>query len=376
MNLYFYEVTQANFDRYVAEIVRRIIAATEQPHLFFIQDTFIPGGLHLPKDVASDVRVVPVGDLTGTILRNPPDVFVCFSHRLPDVYWTYWFRSCGAKTAQVQHGLYSDFFPKSVAGFLSNPRRKIRYVRYLLGLAGSPLRSRATTIASVLRKDFLFTTTKAWIDEDLMSDRIFIWGDYWEDWYRNRLFYDSDRVAFTTSGSFDHPILKDPDNLLVDRAGIGYICQTLVEDGRMKRGMFKQFLDRLFELAEGADTTLYIRPHPRTDLTLYKRLFAHPRVQVTRRFPYTGRYVGHYSGMLSICFREDARVVLVHFPGHDLPEHFRGLAFGHRSYLDRLDMAMFEGEAEEPTADASGYWKETDDPYAIIADGLVKMALE
>ncbi len=374
MNVYFYEVTSENYSRYVVEVALRISAIDDEARLFFIRDKFVAGKLDLPLPLIAASETVGVKDLAATVRTYPPDVFICFGHRLPDVYWTYWFKRLGARTAQVQHGLYSDRFPKSVGGLLSSPRRKIRYLRYLAGIVGSRTERRLGSALSILRKDLPFSNVEASISEEMMPDRIFVWGEYWKAWYRDHLFYNSDRVEFITCGSFDALILRDEERLLVDQDGVGYICQTLVEDGRMAPRMFAHFLDNLLDFVERESVTLYLRPHPRSDLLLYSRLLAHPRVQMTHRFPYTGRYIGHYSALLGVCFREDTRVLLVHFPKHELPEHFRRLNASHRWYTDRLDLAAFDEVPDQgDLSTASFYSAIVDDPYATIAEEVAAM---
>ncbi|MFG1691681.1 hypothetical protein ACGF5M_05965, partial [Gemmatimonadota bacterium] len=360
-----------------AEVAVRVGRIVDGARLFYIRDTFLQGYVDLPAGIPIDV--VNVRELNSTVLRFPPDVFVCFGHRLPDIYWTYWFKKRGAQTAQVQHGLYTDFFPKSVGGFVSSPRRKLRYLRYLGAIITSPIRERLRTGVSILRKDFVFRRLEPRIAEEMMSDRIFVWGEYWKEWYKTSLFYKSDRVEYTVCGSFDSLSLQDPLELLQDDAGVAYVCQTLVEDGRMKPRMFARFLDRLSAFVEREESIrLYLRLHPRTDLRLYSRLLAHPRIEATRQFPYVPRYLGHYSSLLSSCFRPDADVVLVHFPGlgHHVPEHLSRLATAHRSYLDALDLSAFEGggRSQEGQFDPSYYWEAVEDPFTIIAEGLVAMA--
>lgn len=248
MNIYLYEVHHQNFNRYVYEIVNRLIKSHAKIHIFLIKDVFINGPIKVNLNWQSQVSIITTEKLKKHTILNPPYAFICFGYRIPDLYWTYYFKSIGAKTFQVQHGLYTNFFPNSIFGYLSSFRRKVKYLYYFILIAiVSDFRLR--NLSSILRKDFIFRDFEAEINENLMSDHIFVWGEYWIKWYKQRLFYKSEKTKFSICGSFDALLLRNKNNQICDDDSIAYICQTLVEDGRMTKKMFNAFLKNLEEFA-------------------------------------------------------------------------------------------------------------------------------
>lgn len=372
MNIYLYEVHHRNFNRYVYEIVNRLTKSNARIQIFLIKDVFINGPIKVNSNCQSQVSIITTKKLKKHAILNPPHVFICFGYRIPDLYWTYFFKSLGAKTFQVQHGLYTNFFPKSIFGYLSNFRRKLRYLYYFILIAVLS-DSSIKNLASILRKDFIFRDFEAVINESLMSDHIFVWGEYWINWYKHHLFYKSAKTTFSICGSFDALLLRNKNNQICDDDSIAYICQTLVEDGRMTKKMFNAFLENLEEFASSNKIKLHIKVHPRSDLNLYKKIIAHPAIELTNKFPITRKYIGHYSALLGVCFRRDSSVLIVSFPGigHKIPEHFSDMASSIITYRDKICLVLFFNNTKSLGRDPSFYYLDKIDPYKKIAIEII-----
>ena len=372
MNIYFLEVHRNNFSRYVNEIADRLLQKPIQPRIFYIIEPWVDTDFERPGGEYGSVELVPVKELGSHLGRHPPDAFVCCGYRIPDVYWTRQFKKLGARTFQVQHGLYTEHLGRSLRRYFSNFGRKLRYLRYFLRLLFSPMTARLRTIVSLMRRDFLPFDFDAHICPSLASDEIFVWGDYWRDWFTSHLFYDRELVTFTTCGSFDHFLLQTPSALARQDNAVAYICQTLVEDGRIKRRVFTEFVGRLTRFARNFDGHLIVKPHPRTDLSLYAGLTELSNVRVEHRLPICARYIGHYSGLLCVCFRADSSVLLVDFPGHDIPEYFRTLACRVIDWMQEIEVGHFEAEVARKEIDPSHYYLPVEDPYAVIAERIAE----
>jgi len=368
MNIYLYEVHNQNFNRYVLEIVDRLIKLHANINVFLIKDVFINGPIKINSYCESQVSIISTKKLKKHVKLKRPNAFICFGYRIPDLYWTYFFKSKGAKTFQVQHGLYTNYFPKNILGYFSNLRRKLKYLYYFILLAIIS-RFNIKSLASILRKDFIFREFNAIINENLMSDHIFVWGEYWIKWYKQHLFYKSKKIKFSICGSFDLFLLKNKNNQIYDEDSIAYICQTLVEDGRMTKKMFNEFLKNLEKFVLSNKIKLYIKIHPRSDLRLYRKIASHPSVELTKKIPITKRYIGHYSALLGICFRRDSAVLLVTFPGigHKIPTHFSDMASSIITYRDKIHLDHFSNNTARIGKDPSFYYLETADPYKKIA---------
>lgn len=371
-NIYIYEVNTLNYNRYVNEISRRLVTFSNIQNVFYICDTFVNSNLIKYNNFGNKIKIISVSKIAIMIKNNPPDAFICCGYRIPDLYWTYIFKRAGAITFQVQHGLYTEYLPKSFKGSLLKLRRNFRYLQYLLRLLFFPLEDRMLTVISIFRKDLKLEFSEPRIDEKLMSNKIFIWGKYWEGWYKEHLFYRSDKVRYVVCGNFDETILQNKENILKDDTAACYICQTFVEDGRMEKRTFSSIIEMLYDFVERTQTKLYIRPHPRTNLDLYSKILGHPKVEVTRKFPYTRKYIGHYSGLLSICCRKDSSLVLIDLPGHEIPVFFLNVATSVVPLQEKLEIDAFHKTGEiEKEKDPSYYYKKESDPYLIISKEIL-----
>ena len=149
-------------------------------------------------------------------------------------------------------------------------------------------------------------------------DKVLVYGEFWKDYHFKNLGYSYEQQYIVGAPDFtDIPLLRE---VKTASKSICYIAQTLVEDGRLNRKKMLTFVDNLSHAIKENELNLYVRLHPRSDITLYKNL-PDNTVFTNKDFPKTEIYIGHYSSILSKATFLSNNIILVDFPGHEIPKY-------------------------------------------------------
>jgi hypothetical protein len=175
-------------------------------------------------------------------------------------------------------------------------------------------------------------------------------------------------------GGFDFELLNKQDKLInPERESVIYICQTLVEDGRLEPKMFESYLERLHRCAQNFEGDFYLKLHPRSDLSLYAKFQELDNVIITHKFPIGDIYISHYSTLLSVSVYLKKKILLVQFPGHDVPEAFEHMAKNVINYDEEINLNEIEGFT---SIDTDYYYKYHEEPYGEIAKRILNIQSE
>ena len=355
----FYEVHHIYFNRYVAELTKRL---TESHRVIYLVDSFVKSNeINVPKGVV----LMDVNEIRLARFEEYDDrIFKCFAPRIPDVYWTGYFADRGFRTYQMQHGMYVEYFRRNIFGYFRSFRRRLRYLYYLAKILRLTDEHIIGHLLHMIRKDLGLKRPKGIrMNRKWLSDVIFVWGTYWIRWFKEVKFYD-DRTKYIVCGNLDNLVLRDDKRIeKVDPNDWCYVCQTLVEDERMRRSVMVGFLGRLQNWIEGRGHMLHIKLHPRSDITLYKNILSLKNVRATNLIPICGSYIGHYSTLLSLFFDKD--VHLVEFEGHPIPEF---LIDGCTS-LSKCDEMNFDNHRSRHL-DLDDVFADVGNPFEIMAAEL------
>lgn len=371
INIYFYDNFSSSFNRFGNPISRNIIKENKNVNIIYIHDNYDRGQIELGNDLETNVLIVNSGKVLDVINTYPPDLFICFGQptRIPDAYWTLYFNIISVPTYRVQHGLYIENYERDYSFFLKEIPRVVSYLKYLykiIKICNFKINSARVLISSQVK--FLNRTDSQQVDQRLGSNHVFVWGKYWENWFRNFPFY-SNETNFYTCGSFDFKLLNDDTKLIKDNEdSVTYICQTLVEDGRLKLEYLNKFLNQLKKFAETIDGTLYLKLHPRSNESYYKSLSKLKNVEITTKFPISNLYISHYSTILTISALLKKEILLVKFPKHDIPKEFQHMTKNVISFDSPIEMEKLENNTG---TDTEYYYSYVKDPHLFIAKKLL-----
>lgn len=370
-----YEVHYSNFNRYVIPLAKYLVGNGIAEQVVMVYDSFTD---HKKIKSGDDDRIGLVAVSKEFIdLRkkdNSSTVFFNYSYRITDLYWTYRSKSIGIRTYQLQHGMYAEFLERSFLGYFSAMSRKLVYLKYMLSFL---FKGKAAVFLYLLNKDFVksfkineyLEQNKKNQLEQVQSDHVFVWGDYWKEWFVKNHYYQSVK-SFTTVGNPDYHTFIKNKKAQLDPNEVCYIAQTFVEDGRMEKTDYKAVID---ELSDAFKSRLVIKLHPRSDKTIFEKVIKNGG-RITYDFPISGYYVGHYSSLLALAANERSKVYLLEINNEDIPEYFKNSADGVFTTMATLVSALAENATSSASKEISYYFENKEEhPFEIIAEKMASL---
>jgi hypothetical protein len=361
-NIYFYDNFSSSYNRFGNLVSERLLKLNKDIRVFYIHDNYDNGIVTIQRKDAKRLIAIDKNKVINFVRKYPPHCFLSFSFRIPDVYWTLFFNNLLIPTYQVQHGLYVDNYKRSVGFLLLEIKRVFSYLHYLIRIS-KLVENKRQTLGSLIKKDIDISIVNSEIDKKIRSKNVIVWGEYWKSWFKNQLGY-TDSTLFHICGSFDFALLNSPDNLIEnDESSITYICQTLVEDGRLNKKYFEVFILNLINLIERSEQNVYIKYHPRSDKSLYERLGGYKNVVFTTKYPLSTVYIGHYSSLLTVGSHMNKDIIFIEFPSHPTPSAFQHMTKNIIQYNHTINVL----DLLKNDIDPNYYYEYREDPHGEIA---------
>jgi hypothetical protein len=256
--------------------------------------------------------------------RYKPDVLFVSGQRLPDAPFVMEAKKRSVNTYMFQHGLYIEFMRRSIKFYFDKLMKTFRYAVYAYTISKYINRNGFKVLIEYI-KIFVQGSKKQAESKVLLEkpnvDIVFVIGDYWKKFHSTMFGYRNDQQI--NIGYPDLMMLTDIKKQNYQNKSVCYICQSLVEDGRLDR---KHMVDFLYKMVSSlpTDTILYFKLHHESDMSLYDPYVADNVVVINNLdlLPYCGKYVGHYSSFLALPLSLTDEVLLWEFPGHDTPFYY------------------------------------------------------
>lgn len=367
MNIYFYDNYSSSYNRFGNRVSEKLVNMNNNIKIFYIHDNYDKGEVQLNNFIKDNVFVIPKRKVFDYIKAFPPHSFLCFSFRIPDVYWTTVFNIKGIPTFQVMHGIYVTKYKRTITYILKDIPRIISYTRYLYRLLLLSNNKRSLFV-NMIKKDFSYESKSNKIDEITLSKNLILWGTRWKYWFIENFGY-SEKCDYHVCGSFDFHLLNDEDNIIrSNENSITYISQTIAEDGRITNKVFEEFIDNLFAMAESMTDILYIKLHPRSNRRFYERFKELDNVVITRKFPISEIYISHYSALLTVPVYLRKKIVLVKFTNHPIPDEYSYMS---SNIIDHYKPINIKEMSFETMNDYAEYFEYNKDPFMKVAQFVV-----
>ncbi len=370
-----YEVHFSNINRYVVPLAKYLIENLITKEVVIIYDSFVESD-KIDLSGLSNVTHNTVKDEYGRHKKLPLEntVFINYSYRITDLYWTYRFKKLDIYCCQVQHGMYAEFLERSFLGYFSAIGRKLTYLKYLFSFL---LRFEPVIFTYLFNKDFLKSfKINEYIEKrkgkiiPVQSDHVFVWGEYWKEWFMKNHYYFSEDF-FTIIGNPDYHTFIKHSKFKMQPEKVCYIAQTFVEDGRMEKNDYKKVIDKF---ADTLKDRLIIKLHPRSDKSIYEKVLE-TGGEITFDFPISGFYLGHYSSVLALAINvENSKVFLLEINNEEIPDYFRNSANKVFSEQDDLINAILENIDSVGAKQISYYFKNIErHPFEIISGKIANI---
>ncbi|MBT8313297.1 MAG: alpha-2,8-polysialyltransferase family protein [Maribacter sp.] len=369
-----YEVHFSNINRYVVPLAKHLIENEISKEVVVVYDSFVESDkidLGSLRNVSHHSVKKEFNKQKNVVNKNV--VFLNYSYRITDLYWTYKFKKRGIYCCQIQHGMYAEFLERSFLGYFSALSRKLTYLKYLLSFL---LKFDLAIFLYLFNKDFLKSfRINSHIEKrrkkiaPVQSDHVFVWGEYWKEWFIKNHYYLSNDL-FTIMGNPDYHTFIKHTKYEMQRDKVCYIAQTFVEDGRMERNDYKNIIDKF---AEALKDRLIIKLHPRSDKSIFEHVLK-MNGEITYDFPISGFYIGHYSSVLALAINMDSKVFLLEINNEEIPDYFRNSANMVFSKQDDLVNAILGNDDSVGSKQISYYFENIDQhPFEIISNKIINI---
>lgn len=369
-----YEVHFSNINRYVVPLAKHLIDNSIAKEVVVLYDSFVESekiDLGTIQHVSHNSVKKEFAKLRKSANNNT--VFFNYSYRITDLYWTYKFKKLGVYCCQIQHGMYAEFLERSFFGYFSAMSRKLTYLRCLFSFL---FRFDFSIFIYLFNKDFVKSfKINDYIEKrkkkivPVQSNHVFVWGDYWKEWFITNHYYLS-KELFTTIGNPDYHTFIKHTKFKMQIEKVCYIAQTFVEDGRMEKNDYKKVIDKL---ASALKDRLIIKLHPRSDKSIYEKVIKEGG-EITFDFPISGFYVGHYSSVLALAINVDSKVFLLEINNEEIPDYFRNSANKVFSEQDDLINAILNDDDSIGSKQISYYFENIEQhPFEIISEKILNI---
>lgn len=371
MKILFYDLNLVLIDRYPRKIAEQLSAINSELSFVFVysENTKIKVHNRLPNN--SQMVYMPYINektLSNLFLSEEIRVVVTCAQRLSDMLFIAISRRHNIPSFTVQHGIWSSSINRLpwFRVFFTKLNKFIFYINRALELASIIGVNRYFFLRDAYNFFYLdksqLTNFECLNSDYLRADMVLAFDESWIDYYVGKFGYKEEQIFFI--GNPDFLLLSNP--LECEANSVGYICQSLVEDGRLDRNTFIRFLHDL-QIMLNSEVILYIKLHPRSDESLYRNFFNLKNVRIIKEFPLCNRYIGHYSSLLAVTDKVGRKNLLWKLEGHYIPENF--LRYGSKVSSDLIDLKFFLNcEQKVESCDDSIFPK---NPYVLAAQRIL-----
>lgn len=305
---------------------------------FYEQDDFDDKNelIKMLPDGSKLVKVAAINKKSIVTMLNEYQLnrLVVMAQRIPDSCFIAAAKLLGIPTIMYQHGLYIPFMKRESSLFLHNIHKSYRFFKYAITTASIVGASKPQTVLQYI-KVYLFGYNA--VDcglpyRKINADKVMVYGEHWKDYHAEQFGYSKKNQVIVGAPDFND--LNDIIKNCKGSESLCYIAQTLVEDGRLPRAMMEQFIGNIAYAASTLGIKVFVRLHPRSDMSLYATLEGKAILSKTE-FPKATVYLGHYSSIIAKATFFSDKIMLADFPEHNIPEYISMLNSFKFHYDDR-----------------------------------------
>ena len=260
-------------------------------------------------------------DIDGFLIEKKVKMIVLSNYRIPDIELILHAKHLGIKIVLIQEGLIydgisiNDVSTKNiVTSFVTYFEKSVSYVKTILRMCRYSKKNCVKVLLEIVRKKKNITITLAnSFNEPLLADYVFTMGKHWEKYYTETVGYSIDQLRLVGDHDLDDFVLQASNE-----NAICYIATVLVEDGTVKKEDFIHFIEALSASVPN-ETKMYLKLHPRSDLSLYEALQKENVVFVDQSgyLPSVNLYIGHRGSLIGKALYESDNLILWQFPDED-----------------------------------------------------------
>jgi hypothetical protein len=253
-----------------------------------------------------------------------PDLIFIDGYRVYDQLWTAIGKMNEIPTYKLQQGFEVESVYYKTHSIVTNFYKGLRLTTAVFNIS----RILNTNFTKNFLRYLLYifkgkSLRNSFLDNELLKPEIiFVFSEFYKKFWHNKFGFSYEKMEIIMPNDF----MLIPGIIEKERINACcYIAQTLVEDGRMRKGEFLHLI-REYEKIASKTGKFIIKLHPRSNLSLYDCLKDNPNIEFTRDFPRCSVYLTHYSSLAFTSFFFSNAVILHELPGHPTPELYKNVA--------------------------------------------------
>lgn len=381
---YFYDLNEVLIDRYPAKIASEILSVNSKSKFMFIfseqynntEPINTPDGSKFIFSGSLSIK-----ELNKIVSQYPPISLTTIAQRIPDMWMLSYFNQLGLPTFVVQHGLWSDRLERiSLISLIS--RKFSKFINYLKHVSSICRMNKIPLIPTLiefykflLKENINIPNSKYLRINVLRAKNAFIFDETWDKYYTNKYGYPKKSLNYI--GNPDFMLIKDK-KLSEKENACCYLCQSLVEDGRIGLKTFKLFLEILNRVTKASRSKLYIKLHPRSRPEIYNIFLENNNVILTHDLPICKYYIAHYTGLLATVKLITDNILIWNFSNHHVPEYFFKFSLivtnNENEMLDFLQRKLITKSNSSFTSRNLDMIHNYATPIKIIAENIIKLS--
>lgn len=319
-----------------------------------------------------------IGDVEAYINKVRPHVVVFAQNTTPDLGAIYFSQKIGAHVVVMQHSLLYDGATLNnvrigeIFAALKMTTKTISYFNIMRVLCEQEGKSFVKLICKIIKeKENVTTTVQNYFDPPLRGECAFVIGSHWVDYYHDNYGYNKDKIYIM--GNHD---LDDLGEKTIEKA-ICYIPSVHVEDGKVQRGVFDDYLKCLKDaIPEGVK--MYIKLHPRSNKQIYLDTLGEENIiyLTGKDMPYVDVYIGHNSSLLSKALQISGKLILWGFK-EEKDLFFKDFAYAVCHDGETLKKAVASALAEKGTGKMNNIdkfsWRNPEGAFNYCANRILEL---
>lgn len=379
---YFYDLNEVLVDRYPAKIARQIrVLEPESRFIFIFSERYRSDQPHeIPEE--SDFFFIPDlnrNKINKLFQKYPPKSLTTIAQRIPDMWMLTFFNHKGIPTHLIQHGLWSDrleripLLPLLIGKFA----KFIHYLGHVKDICRQNKIPFFTTLIDLyhflLKEDITIPESNHLHSNLIRANKVFTFDKSWDDYYIHKYGYKKESLVYIGNPDLLALKGKDIDN---KEDAVCYLCQSLVEDGRLSKEAYSEFLKTLKQNIANKKK-LYIKLHPRSKMGFYKEIKDHKNIVFINDLPICKFYIAHYTGLLATVKQISNNILIWLLPNHHTPEYFKKFGSVVTNKIEEMNMFISGKTPHSKNDDFKKLSKkelESFDPIQTIANHLVKQS--
>lgn len=340
-----FDMSSVNVERYNSELLKRYSGK----YIAYVDDPYCCGDLD-----SSDATLVCTGGwsikrIINSFKEQGVSALMISGQRPADFRVVIAANTLNIPIIYKMHGLYTEKVNRNISFYFFNINKVLRTVGYLIDIG---LFTKIAKIPVGILLSFIFgISRKIWMATEILQvDHCLVWSEYWRPWHEHNWCMNP-RKGWAITGN---PDTAKFINGQVNKKGICYVYQTLVEDGRVSKQTMESFYDGLAKAAFNDNISVNVKWHVRGDTLIRDGLEARGFC-VQDELPRAKIYVGHSSSLLGLVPLVGGELTIFELEGHDTPEPIRQCATITVNDMKRLEEVLnasdLQGENKKAQAE-------------------------